>query len=97
MNDANSDWPELLILSFVLPWLGAIGILGWQSFQWLRFGAWPRLDMLDLFDSHPYASWVGVQKLIDWWLGTSLSVNLFVIGLVLFVVAFRIMLKRTFR
>lgn len=49
-------------------------ILGWQAFTWLKFGYWPPVSVVALYDKPPHLEWVGLQRLLE---GTPLSLFLF--------------------
>lgn len=63
--------------------LGALGLLAYQSYAWLRYGAWPDYqgnDLLALLGMNPaLVTWVGVRK-IAVWLG-DLPLALWIAGL----------------
>jgi hypothetical protein len=69
----------------------AITIIGWQSFVWLKSGKWPLLLVQDAFTyisiDPPSTDWVGLQKLITDVLESSLSVGVFVGGLVVGIIS----------
>lgn len=56
--------------------LGALGVLGWQTYMWLQLGEWQSFSVLDALAmlANPGVdswllfpqSWVGVHKLIAW-------------------------------
>ena len=62
-------------------------LVGYQSYAWLRFGAWPRLNIVWALDqlgvSRPYVDWVGLQQVIDLLLAGPLSVTALVLGIVI--------------
>lgn len=67
--------------------LAAIGIVGWQCYEWLRFGEWPSLTVLSVLAwskiRAPHTEWIGVQKMIDWVLQWPASVPSFIFGAIL--------------
>ena len=79
----------LLAFSF-LSLMGAMCILGYQSYIWLRTGSWKNITLssvIDIQSIHWIAnpdSWHGVHKTIMLFLDLGLSVNGFIIG-VLFI------------
>ena len=56
--------------AFELLWLlgtlsAAIALLGYQIFQWLKFGVWPPLDLRMVFgDPAPGGDWVGLKRVL---------------------------------
>jgi hypothetical protein len=86
MRDLEALMSATLALLVSLLFLTGIGVIGWQGYQWLSFGVWPSCTVLEAFTQLgvplPYASWVGVQSMVDWWLATPASINLFVLGLI---------------
>jgi hypothetical protein len=65
-------------------------VIGWQVLEWLRLGAWPVVTVQSLFNhfdlARPESSWVGVQKIIDYVLASSLAAAFPVTGLLIFLV-----------
>ncbi len=49
--------------------VGAVGIVTWQSFAWLRRGVWPTFDLSDLIATagwaNPHVSWLGADRLLQ--------------------------------
>ena len=79
--------------------LGAIGVVVWQSYLWLRLGVWPGFTVADgvsmVIDSYSVPSvsiegWLGVSDLvngaIEWYLERSLGGGLFYLSLPLMLV-----------
>lgn len=80
--------------------VGAIGVVVWQSYLWLRLGVWPGFTVADgvsmVIDSYSVPSvsvegWLGVSDLvngaIEWYLERSLGGGLFYLSLPLMLVA----------
>jgi hypothetical protein len=65
---------------------GPLGIVGWQSFTWLKLGYWPSLPVAALGMEKPHAAWIGVQQILIYIYESPLSVFLLVLfsGLALF-------------
>ncbi len=85
-----------LLLVSGLVFVSGIGIVGYQSFMWLKDGLWTALPLMALFEflfentalyqwmSHP-GSWLGLHELIEWNLmHVPLSLVLIVDGVVVF-------------
>jgi hypothetical protein len=64
--------------------LAGLGVIAWQTYQWLRYGEWPDFSVLRAFTPLgiplPYVSWDTVPSVIGWWVDTPLSINLFILG-----------------
>src|SRR5437763_16252557 len=61
--------------------------LGWQLLTWLREGHWFPIDLVYALASnklpYPRVEWLGVQKIIDWFLqDVPMSFFLFILGLI---------------
>lgn len=60
--------------------LSPILIIGWQTLHWLQHGVWERWSVLRAMDYAsipvPHASWVGVQKIIYWYVELPLALAL---------------------
>jgi hypothetical protein len=71
---------------------GSIGVLLWQSYNWLRYGVWTELpihtsaDLIGINIITPISSiqWVGIREIAYWAANISTSMTLFVIGLVFY-------------
>jgi hypothetical protein len=64
--------------------LAGVGISLYQIGLWLRDGYWTPLEFKLIFDKEPdlqQVTWIGVQKILAWILGSPLSVGLMVVGL----------------
>lgn len=53
--------------------LATVGLLGWQSYQFLMVGVWPSMSVVNalvLWFESPWAmeprTWIGVWKILDW-------------------------------
>lgn len=70
----------LLFIAFAGPFL----ILGWQTLTWLKDGYWPSLPVsrvLEMLDwPYPMVSWLGVQRIIDWFCALPSAVALPILG-----------------
>lgn len=77
----------LLVAAFAGPFL----ILGWQAVTWLKNGYWPSLSASSVLEKldwpYPTVSWLGVQKLIDWFLALPAAAALPLVGMVCLLVA----------
>jgi hypothetical protein len=55
-------------------------VLGWQTYDWLRLGIWTDLNLAwGLTEAGlpvPQSSWLGIQKILDWFLSLPLAVSL---------------------
>lgn len=69
-------------VTMLVGFLGAIGLLGWQSFMWLKLGEWPTVQLRHLTKGNTIvrSDWVGVQTIIEEILSAPLSVTIFLIG-----------------
>jgi len=83
-------WGSLYLLSF---WTAAVGLImsactvGWQLLQWLQFGIWIPIRVLDAmheldFD-YPRFKWIGVQKIADYVIAAPLSVAILLLAVAL--------------
>jgi hypothetical protein len=81
---------SLYLLSF---WTAAVGLImsactvGWQLLQWLQFGIWIPIRVLDAmheldFD-YPRFKWIGVQKIADYVIAAPLSVAILLLAVAL--------------
>jgi hypothetical protein len=65
---------------FILPLVSAPAIVGWQTFEWLRDGVWTDLNLAGGLAQAglpvPQSSWLGIQKILDWFLSLPLAVSL---------------------
>jgi hypothetical protein len=81
---------SLHLLSF---WTAAIGlimstcIVGWQLRQWLQFGIWIPITVLDamyeLDFGYPRFKWIGVQKIADYVIAAPLSIAVILLAVAL--------------
>jgi hypothetical protein len=69
-------------------WVGP-AILGWQGYSWLRTGVWTALPISKTFTYFewpmPSTSWLGLQKMLDWFFDIPTSLAAFVISLLVLV------------
>lgn len=63
-DDRAVDQVPVWLVFIVGPWVASLGVLLWQSFHWLRTGAWPEASLRALGFEHLSTSWVGLQDLI---------------------------------
>jgi hypothetical protein len=81
---------SLYLLSF---WTAAVGLImsactvGWQLLQWLQFGIWIPITVLDVmheleFD-YPRFKWIGVQKIADYLIAAPLSIAILLLAVAL--------------
>ncbi len=86
---------SLYLLSF---WIAAGGLImsactvGWQLLQWLQFGIWIPVTVLDamreLHFDYPRFKWIGVQKIADYVIAAPLS-----LAILLLAVAFALLIS----
>ena len=71
----------LLLWQAGATFLVSVGILGWQTYSWLRYAVWPPVtvrSVMVLADWHPAdIEWIGVQHMLDSVYGSSLVIALF--------------------
>ena len=72
----------LALLAMLVGFLGAIGLLGWQTFVWLKLGEWPIVQLRHLINGNRIVSsdWVGLLTIIEGVLSAPLSAIIFLIG-----------------
>ncbi len=76
---------DILIPILVCGILGAIGILGWQVYTYLKFGEWHQLSVITAlrWSSIEWAfsptKWIGIYKILD---GFPLSLASFFAGII---------------
>ena len=70
----------LLEIGFLLLATGLLlsgGMIAYQSLQWLRFATWAPVHVASVWEAIsvpiPHASWLGVQRIIDWFFDLSLA------------------------
>jgi hypothetical protein len=77
VNNDSADWFTVI---FVWPLCSSLVVLGWQTYDWLRRGMWTDLNLAwGLTEADlpvPQSSWLGVQKILDWFLSLPLAVLL---------------------
>jgi uncharacterized membrane protein YqgA involved in biofilm formation len=67
----------------------AMGILGYQCYMWLRTGSWQIITLCSVIDIQSNSwianldSWYGVNKTIMLFIDLGLSINCFIIGILL--------------
>ena len=79
---------EIFWISVAVSILGMVGILAWEFFQYLKLGKWPDNEFSAIFlylgvnlDSIYYpTNWIGVAKIIRWFLGWPVSLATPVFG-----------------
>lgn len=66
--------------------LTAAVILFFQAAQWLKLGVWIPVTVLDAFVrfgwDYPFVTWLGVQKMIDFIMESSLGITCIIVGLI---------------
>jgi hypothetical protein len=82
-------------LATVIAWIGmgcvmgALVVLGWQSYTWLRIGVFPPLALSDLCqraEFYPSSTWVGVNNIIEWILSCSMVAVGLIAGIPIFII-----------
>jgi hypothetical protein len=87
-QDEPGEGFALVASLLILP---SIAILGWQTYEWLRYGEWPPVVLRQAFfwlfgSAPPSFQWVGVQSLWSSFLDTSLTLIGFCLGAVFFII-----------
>src|SRR5262245_34620645 len=75
----------LVLLGWVFSALASCA-LSYQVMFWLKYGDWLPLDLLRFWnwigDWVPYSSWVGIDRIIFWFLEIPLTISLILLGFV---------------
>ena len=85
----RSSWiaKKMLVIVQIFMWgfLAGLAVLGYQVYQWAKFGVWTALTVGMTFKyfgvDAPSVSWVGIQEAINWWLDSSLALNLILVSI----------------
>lgn len=69
-DDLKTTATGWVVFAAALLLILTVGILGWQAYQWLKFGYWPHLTWATGFQylglGYPDTSAIGAQRIIDW-------------------------------
>lgn len=73
----------IVIAAYIMGLLGALTIVGWQVFQWLRTGVWIPIPIsegfaylgIDLTWVYMPADWQGLAKVVQWLLEIPLAIG----------------------
>lgn len=98
----GSGWGKLSYLAglFVVwlilaAFLSAAVIVAWQTYFWLRYGAWPSLEVIDGLHYFglrtPQVTWIGFQTLIEYGVSQTLAFGIFIAFLIASLVSFCVM------
>lgn len=74
---------SILLAAYVVGLLGALAILGWQVFQWLRTSIWIPLPIyeafayldIDLTNIYMPNDWQGLARVAQWLLDVPLAIG----------------------
>ena len=86
----REDLQELVSIALVFCLLAIpIGILGWQSYQFLQTGSWQPFSCLDVLEvvgifedlTNAPKDWLGVHKILNWLHGSILVLGVFLVPL----------------
>lgn len=95
----RNKFAELISIIGVLVFMSGPILFGWQVYKWLRVGEWIEMPMIKLFDNSYYSmnivlylnnieSWVGIQKILSWFLlKFSLSLFSIILGIIIVLIA----------
>lgn len=78
-QEAEIERTGKFILAMSLCVVGAIGLISYSAYHWLRDGIWVPVTLRD-FTQAPRFEWLGVQQVADWLWGVPLWIFLLLIA-----------------
>jgi len=66
LSKCRESGQQLVIVVFTGSLLFALGLLGYQTYLFLKYGDWQTKSWVDMGWTVPHTDWIGLQKIIDW-------------------------------